>query len=90
VLFIVGVFVWLQKTNDWATRTTLKTQDKEHKILHRKLKIGQHGQHSKPRINNTKYYTENYRLGNTNHTKNQGKKQKILHRKPKIGQHEPH
>ena len=31
-----------QKTNDWATRTTLKTQDKEHKLLHRNQKIGQY------------------------------------------------
>jgi hypothetical protein len=34
-----------QKTKDWATRTTLKTQDKQRKILHRKLKIGQHEPH---------------------------------------------
>ena len=34
-----------QKNEDWATRTTLKTQDKQHKILHRKLKIGQHEPH---------------------------------------------
>jgi hypothetical protein len=34
-----------QKTKDWATRTTLNTQDKQHKILHRKLKIGQHEPH---------------------------------------------
>ena len=36
-----------QKTKDWATRTTLKTNDKQHKILHRKLKIGQHERHYK-------------------------------------------
>ena len=28
-------------------RTTLKPQDKEHKILHRKLKIGQHEPYNK-------------------------------------------
>jgi hypothetical protein len=41
-------------------KTTLKTQDKVHKILHRKLTIGQHEPHLKPTINNTTYYTENY------------------------------
>jgi uncharacterized membrane protein YqjE len=34
-----------QKTRDWATRTTLKTNDKQRKILHRKIKIGQHEPH---------------------------------------------
>jgi hypothetical protein len=34
-----------QKTKDWATRTTLKTNNKQHKILHIKLKIGQHEPH---------------------------------------------
>jgi hypothetical protein len=34
-----------QKTTDWATRTTLNTNDIEHKILHRKLMIGQHKPH---------------------------------------------
>jgi hypothetical protein len=48
-----------QKNTDWETRTTLETQDKEHKILHRKLMIGQHEPHLIPTINNTKYYTEN-------------------------------
>jgi hypothetical protein len=61
-----------QKTKDWATRTTLKTQDKQHEILHRKLKIGQHVLRSKPRIKKTKYFTENSRLGNTYYTQNPG------------------
>ena len=44
-----------QKTKDWVPRTPLQPRD--HKILHRKLKIEYHEPHYNQGI--TKYYTEN-------------------------------
>jgi hypothetical protein len=51
----------IRRRTDNGMTTIIKTtrQTMIHKIQHRKLKIGQHILHSKPRIKNTKYYTEN-------------------------------
>jgi hypothetical protein len=66
-----GHVIIRRRTDNWMTKIIKTTrQTMMHKILHRKLKIGQHEPHKKPRINNTKYYTESIKLGNTNHTPN--------------------
>ena len=68
-----------QKTNDWATRTTLKTQDKEHKILHKKLKIGQHEPHYKTQDKQHKILQRKLKIGQRGpHYKTQDKQHQIL------------
>jgi hypothetical protein len=61
VLFILGFTT--QKTKDWATRTTLKSNDKQHKILHRKLKIGQQEPHYKTKDKQHKILHRKQKIG---------------------------
>ena len=52
-----------QKTKDWETRTTPKIQDKDHKILHRKLKTGQHKPHNKTQDEQSKILHRKLKIG---------------------------
>jgi hypothetical protein len=64
--------------------------NKQHKILHIKLKIGQHEPHYETNDKQHKIQQRKPQIGQHEpHYKTHDKEQKILHRKLKIGQHEP-